>query len=1014
MTAEPLAGQLRVLISTISRDDVRRSRFALKEEHMKNRNRWIRLAMRAGLVAAAALLLPLATWGQTDVTTTRLGGVVQSDDGQPLPGALIEVKSLDTGATARAVSDSEGRFRVLNLPSGEYAFSVSLEGFKTGGIDRFRLLLGETPWLRFTLHLESSDEIVVLDHRPEVELTNTSNATTFQSEQIESIPQLSRDIKELATLAPQASIEGERRSLALSGQRGINTNVTIDGVDFNNAFFGGTVGTAEGRAPLSISIESIKEFSVITNGASVEFGRSGGGFVNVVTKSGTNQLRASAFYTHQPQSLISNFPNGVEPADQKRKQYGGSIGGRIVEDRLFFFASYDRQDKSVTIPTSSTTLDPDIFARYPELASPASFAQTQDGDVLFGRLDYLYNPQHRFMLRGNFTKYDGMNGTYNSTTRVESYNGNEGLDTDAWVASWSGTFGNSMINDLNVNYIKEDTPRQDKGLGLPSFQVSGVGDYGEVYFLPITSTAKRKAIGDTFSYSHGNHIAKFGFEYNDTSISQIFKGNWRGVFRFNNKADFLAGHWSQYYQFGGLNGLTADEAGKADFGQKETAIFLQDQWFYRPNLTFTFGVRLEDLDNPNAPILNPRDVNPDGSFNLTGRVPDQNLTDQISPRFGVAWSPGRDQKTAVRFAAGRYWSRTPALLLAQLFTSNGVRGTQYTVFTTSVNGVVQPPTDPLAPGWGDAFVVPGTERIDFTQIVGNQSPPGVFAMEPNFENPYTDRATLNIEREILPLTVVSLDLTYAKGHQLQRLTDPNLQYDGTTSANGLPHYSKTRPNSYYGRITTSVSDAESKYRSIGASIRRRLHDGFQYSAQVTWSKDEDNDSNERNFAGVQAEDVNNLGLNWGPSNRDQTWRIGLSALWETPWWGISVSGAYRYASGTPWTISTGSDTNGDTVFADRPTINGVHVGRNSENQPSSQAIDLRIAKTFTIQNVAASIFAECFNCTDEANWVVPSNNYTWGNANLSTPSRSNYGLENGVNSFIPPRTIQFGVRFDLN
>jgi len=971
-----------------------------------------RLVARVCLLVAAAICLPGVTLAQTDVTTTRVDGVVVSDDGQPLPGALVEVTSLDTGAKTTTYSDGQGRWRALNLPSGEYSFKVSLEGFKDGGVDRFRLELGRVPSLTFTLHLVTSEEIVVLDRRPEVEVTNTSNSTLFQTEQIENLPQFTRDLKQLATLAPQASIEGERRNLALSGQRGINTNVTIDGVDFNNAFFGGTVGTAEGRAPLSISQESIKEFSVITNGASVEFGRSGGGFVNVVTKSGTNQLRASAFFTKQPQSLIANFPNGVEPADQERKQYGGSIGGRIVQDRLFFFGSYDKQDKSVTVPISSRTLDPAVFAKYPVLASPPTYAQTENGDVLFGRLDFLLNPQHRFMLRGNFTKYDGQNGTSNSTTRTASYNGLEGLDTDAWVASWSGTFSNSIINDLNINYINEDTPREDKGLNLPGLRVTGLGDYGEVDFLPIISTAKRKAIGDTLSYSHGNHLSKVGFEYNDTSIDQIFKGNWRGIFRFNNREDFLAGKWREYDQFGGLGGLTADEAGKAAFGQKETAIFLQDQWFYRPNLTFSFGIRMEDLDNPNAPILNARDLNPDGSYRLTAKVPDQSLTDQISPRFGVSWSPG-DQKTAVRFAVGRYWSRTPAILLAQLFTSNGLRGTQYAIFAPTVNGALAPPTDPLAPGWGDAFQVEGTERIDFSQVP-NPKTPGVFTISPNFENPYTDRATVNIEREILPLTVVSLDLTYAKGHQLQRLEDANIQYDGTLSANGLPHYTKTRPNPYYGRVTNSLSDAESTYKSVSTAIRRRLHNGFQYNAQVSWSKDEDNDSNERNFSGIQAEDVKNLGLNWGPSNRDQTWRISLSGLWETPWWGINVSGAFRYASGVPYTILAGSDVNNDGFTNDRPTIDGVHVGRNSENQPSTQALDLRIAKTFSIRNVETSIFAECFNCTDEANWVVPSNNFSWGSATASSPANANFGVENGINSFIPPRTIQFGVRFDIN
>jgi hypothetical protein len=395
------------------------------------------------------------------------------------------------------------------------------------------------------------------------------------------------------------------------------------------------------------------------------------------------------------------------------------------------------------------------------------------------------------------------------------------------------------------------------------------------------------------------------------------------------------------------------------------------------------------------------------------------LTDQISPRFGMSWSPEGSDKTALRFSVGRYWSRTPAILLAQLYTSNGLRGTQYQINAPvdPVTKALLPPTDPLSPGWGPTFTVPGTERIDFTKVPAPKAP-GVFAMDPHFENPYTDRASLTLEHELMPYTVASVDLTYAKGHQLQRLTDINLQYDGTTSANGLPHFSKTRPDAYYGRITTSVSDAESKYTSASLMIRRRLHDDFQYSAQLSWSKDEDNDSNERNFAGIQAEDVYNLGLNWGPSNRDQEWRLGLAALYQTPWWGIDLSGAFRYATGVPYTIGAGSDVNGDTNnslgLPDRPTINGNHVERNSERQPDTYSFDLRVAKTFSVKAVDISVFAECFNCTDAANQVVPSNNFVWGNANLSTPTNATFGQDTGINTFIPPRTFQFGIRFDLD
>ncbi len=567
-----------------------------------------------------------------------------------------------------------------------------------------------------------ADTITVTDTVPLVEVTNTSSSTTIQTEQIEALPVSGRDFKNLVLMTPQTRTDSERGNLAISGQRGINTNVTIDGVDFNNAFFGGTVGGAEGRAPLAISQESIKEFTVITNGASVEFGRSGGGFVNVITKSGTNNLHGSVFYYNQPQDYIADFNNGTAPGDQEKEQYGGSLGGRIIQDKLFYFVSYDEQAKSETIPINPLVLDADIFARYPALASSPQYVQTQDGDVLFGRLDFQATPAHRFMLRGNFTDYEGVNGTSNSQTRTESYNGVEGLNTDAWVGQWSGAFGSSLLNDLNLNYIEESTPRADKGLNLPEIQL-GAFRYGEVSFLPIDPTVtERKAFGDTLTYSVGDHVLKGGLEYNDTSIDQVFRGNWRGVFIFNNEADLLAGRWSQYRQFGGVGGLTSIEAGRASFGQKEQALFFQDQWFASSNLTVSGGLRFEALDNPDDPILNPDDRNPNGSFNLSRDVPDMDLTDQISPRLGVSWSPRED--TVVRFSAGRFWSRTPAILLAQLYTSNGLKGTQYIISNRVVNGVVQAPTDPLAGplGFGTSWTPVGVERIDFTQVPVRAAP----------------------------------------------------------------------------------------------------------------------------------------------------------------------------------------------------------------------------------------------------------------------------------------------------
>ncbi|MDQ5858510.1 MAG: TonB-dependent receptor [Acidobacteriota bacterium] len=961
----------------------------------------------SAFVAAAAFVLAATAQAQTDVTTSRISGTVKAVDGGALPGVTVEVKNQDTGLLMVSVTDSDGFFRALNLPTGSYTVSATLDGFHPAATENVRLLLGVPVSVNFTLQSASvAESVTVVGTVPTVEITNTSASTTIQTEEIKALPISGRDFKNLVLLTPQVRLESERGTLAISGERGINTSIMLDGVDYNNSMFGGQVGGAEGRAPLSISQESIKELTVITNGASVEFGRSGGGVVNVITKSGTNALHGSAFYYHQPQAWIANFADGREPADQEKSQYGASVGGPLMRDRLFFFGSFDKQVRSETVPIGAATLDADIFARYPELASPDTYASTQDGWVGFGRLDAQMGSSHRFMARANVVDYEGVNGTSTGQTRTESYNGLEGMRTYAYVGSYSGQFTPSLLNDLNLNYVDEETPRQDKGLGLPEIQL-GVHRYGEVSFLPIVTTTTKKGIADTVTYLLQDHVFKTGVDYNYNDLSQVFKGNWRGVFIFNNEADLLAGRWSVYRQFGGLGGRTSDEGGAASLEQNELALFLQDQWFVSPKMTVTAGVRWERLDNPDDPILNPSDPNPNGSFRQTGQIPDEDK--MWSPRLGISFSP--DNKSVVRLSAGRFWSRTPLLLWVQPFTSNGIQATQYQIFAPTSGGVVTgPPTDPLSPAWGSAWSPVGIERINF-QAVPNPVRPGVFAVDPNFRNPYTDRITLGFERELPARTAASLELTYARAKQLQRLTDLNRRYDGTTSSNGLPHYNNvaaTQPYPYYGTIITSKSDAESKYYAATLQFQRHFTNNLSMNAGITWSKDRDNDSNERNFSGIQAEDYNNLDLNWGYSARDQRWKGGVSAVWDTPFWGLGISGTYVYNTGSTRNPVINADVNGDGTFTDRPTnpTTGNHFDRNSFRQLDFRSLNLRLSKAFRIGPGELTGLVECFNCTDEPNRFYPSN--TWG-TNGATPLAA-FTRASGVGT---PRTFQVAARFDF-
>ena len=189
------------------------------------------------------------------------------------------------------------------------------------------------------------------------------------------------------------------------------------------------------------------------------------------------------------------------------------------------------------------TLDADIFARYPELASPDTYTSDQDGWVAFGRLDLQVASAHRFMVRANVVDYEGVNGTSTGQTpHGELQRARGDADVRLRRAPTPAQFTPSLLNDLNLNYVDEDTPRLDKGLNLPEIQL-GVHRYGEVSFLPIVTTTTKKGIADTVTYLLKDHVFKGGVDYNYNDLSQVFKGNWRGVFVFNNEADLLAGRW---------------------------------------------------------------------------------------------------------------------------------------------------------------------------------------------------------------------------------------------------------------------------------------------------------------------------------------------------------------------------------------------------------------------------------------------------------------------------------------
>ncbi len=991
------------------------------------------------LVAACAVLLAvlvtaLPAVAQTDITTGRLVGRAFDGTGQPLPGVMVQAKNRATGLNLTAVTDERGLYRIIAVPPGSYDVTASLSGFQAGKRTGIVINVGAAVTLDFNLQLSTvAREVTVTAAAPLIETTQTESGTTVTSEAIQALPLSSRNFADFVLATPNAQRETQRGNLALGGQRGINTMITVDGVDFTNSFYGGISAGAEGRSPISITQEAIREFQVVQAGASAEFGRSSGGFVNVVTKSGSNDFHGSVFGYYRPSDWSAKLADGTDPKDSKKNNLGLSIGGPILKDSLFFFGTYERQRQNTTIPISSIVPADEaiLVAKFPTYpVSGSTYIQGVNADSYFGRLDYQVADAHRLTGRLSYTKYEGPNGTYNSTTMAEAHNGIEGMKGLSGVLQWNGMFGKNVINDLNFQYGTEDVPRENvaSGANLPELQIfSGGPTLGGVYFLPITATQKRATLFDSVTYMFGQHVFKVGAEYNYNTMDQVFKGSWRGVYLFQATGsgataqtalqNFQAGKWNEYREFVGLNGKTADQGGQYNEPQKEYAGFIQDQWYVNPKLTVTLGLRYEFQKNPDDPVLDANKVvNPAlGIVQPDAKIP--SASNQFSPRLSLAYSP--DPNTVVRFSAGRYFARFPAILTSQLYTSNAVAGTTFTITGLGATG---PAPGQVAPGWGAAFDPMKLQPLGSLPAGAKLPPLGIYVIDQSFKNPHTDQAILALERDFFGLSW-GVEGQYSKGYDLERMTDINLTASTNPAVDcplldpnsGVTCYGlkgKTnRPNPNYGIIREYTSDGRSEFWAVTLKVRKNFANGLRFFAAVTRGSDKDTDSNERNYGGFTLEDVNNSNLNWGYADRDIKWRMVANSSYDfkiTKFLDGFAGVLFAYQTGRPFTPYAGQDLNvdGTSSSTDRPTVNGVHLDRNSYRFPDFYTLDLRIGVAFPIGPGRLSVFGECFNCTNTANRGMTNTTYGLGPAPSTT-----FAIANTVTT--SPRQLQGAIRYDF-
>src|SRR5882757_2761083 len=280
--------------------------------------------------------------GQVQITSGSIQGTVVDEKGGAVADATVEARNLDTNLLKTVMTDSDGRFAFLSLPPGRYTITISKTGFATISQTGATLTVGQAMSLPVTMKVSATQEKIEVSATPDaVDTISTSSSSTLDEIAVSETPILGRKFENLLTLTPGVSIvqgpDGDE--INFNGQRGIFNNISLDGGDYNNGFFGEQMGGQ--RAAIDITLDAVKEFQVVASGANAEFGRTAGGVVNVITKSGTNNVHGSVFYFQRLEALASSTSDGKPLKDFNRKQFGGTVGGPLVKDKAFFFVAFE-------------------------------------------------------------------------------------------------------------------------------------------------------------------------------------------------------------------------------------------------------------------------------------------------------------------------------------------------------------------------------------------------------------------------------------------------------------------------------------------------------------------------------------------------------------------------------------------------------------------------------------------------------------------------------------------------
>lgn len=1000
--------------------------------------------MSTGLRIALSFLLALwALFAQSDANKGQIAGTVYDQNQAVIPNAKVKIRNNGTGLERDFVSNEAGQFRAVLLDPGQYDMTVSSSGLADAKYEGMVVTVGSTVTVDVVMQVQSTTTTVEVG--ASVINVLPSPSTTVNSQAITNLPINGRRFQDFAVLTPTVQVDPQRGQLSFAGQRGINSNVMLDGADYNQPFFGGIRGGERSNSIITVPQSAIQEFQVVTTGYSAEYGRSTGGVLNTITKSGSNSLHGDAFYQVRHKELGAKDPVQLIASLETLQQFGGSVGGPIKSDKLFFFGAFEGQ-KSTTprfvqfaqllgrTPTDATREAFDFFR-----SEERGFQQTNDAWATTLRADHQTTSGNRLTFRYNFSDATAENavsvgGALNPfTNRSFSNDGQEKDRIHNGTLQYTHILSPTVVNDFRFGGSYEERPRLSNS-ALPQVAASIIGTFGARNFLPTTQDDRRLQFNDAISLTRGAHTIKLGMDYNYLTTGQAFGFNQYGGFSIagadvNTILDILGTGGAIANRFDSRDVTYSRQIGNllAAFKMHQAAVFAQDSWRVNNRLTLDYGLRWEGQWNPAAEGGNQSVIDRIKGFRFpNGMTVDplkiNNAAAQIAPRFGFSYTPcSCDRRTVVRGHTGLFYASTPLIVLAG--PTNNFRippgDVSLNLTPTATQTVYQ---QLLAVGvdlnrtpLGQLPVIPveTVQRASALALGGTARDPfagaGLLAAAADFRNPRAFQAGLGLDREVVSGLVVGLQFNLVNTVHLQRNQDYNLPLPLVRpgDASQRPTYAlrnapvlQTRPIPSLGAITVRASSARSMYRGLTFQSQYRGKK-LQFGAFYTWSENFSDDDTERDAGGFNYSDPQNFRIDYGYSRSDIRHQYTSYATYVLPL-GFELSGILRARSGLPINPTTGGDQNEEFGSNDRPfRAPGVPFDRNSFRNRSVWNNDLRVLKNFRLGGDTRRVqfSAEFFNMLNLDNVV-----YSGANGGLFGGV---YGLGIGTNGQPAPVDARF-------